>query len=417
MADLSSYLHAKLKKAGNPSPTKVQELQASSERLSKSMEFETKEEADYSPTSEFWRHTNLQVFEEAKSPTRKNRDLMGYQMADKEIDSKSTVSALLKKFKNHGPTEIANNFKVVEAPIQDLSHDKRLESLMKFLDQLDQAKACTLFDFKEFEQKMMAKVENSVRNANDVSSKLESQMHSEQLSKLEALKTSINQLREIPPVTTASGDGHLETSIKNLMVEIRGDNDSRMETFMKQVKTELNGATTNTNSSMVDRPTRNLISGMNDKLIQLSKLSQHEFTTTEQRLTKLEKKLGNLDSIASLLDRFYLEFKHNRPRAQSTKSVSDCSSKISGDELVMDQYGHIYSELLHLNTKVENDQKLNEERMGQFMSMFSILQEAHATLIGQKGEPSLDSQVQELKNSVDDIKKQNQEILKLLKQK
>ena len=402
MADLTKYLQAKLQKTPTKA-NKIQALEQSSERLCKSMEFTPKEEQDYSPNSEFWKHAN--VPDEQKSPIRL-RDSLRFSGMEKEIDNKSTVSELLKKFKTHTPSEIVTGLKLSDTSI--LMHHDLEKKLGEVAGLVENFEIHVRDDMARIEGHIIGDLREGLSEvAKDINLNAD-ERHDRQLETLNRVAVHIDKMHPTEDINS---------SIKMLLKDIK-QNDKpvhdKLDKMMEELQREIKGIHVNTSTTTggIDRPTRNLISGMNDKLIQLTKLSQHEFTATEQRWLKIDKKLSNLENLPASIERIQLNQMH--PRQVSTNSF-DSSSKSSTDEVIMEHYGHIYSELLHLKVRVENDQKLDQERMKQFMNIFSILQDAHTKLIDQQENLKLKDEVKELKSVVGELKKQNEEIIRLLR--
>ena len=424
MSNLGSYLQAKLNKSANTSPSKLNSLEVPSERLSRSMEFSSTEELDYSPASDFWSNTNLRVNEERLSRISQGNIEKAIPMSlPREIDSKSTVSALLKKFKSHGPIDKPLPMKVVSNDsISEANLDKKMENLVHLVETVSSGLSKDIQNTESLIAKSLS------AEAENLSSKIAECKATQESSFLKTIEAIQGLSRQKNSETNDSDALPIQTLLKEFQ-ELQAKDHSKIlermnfmsQAFMQEIlqirKTNEIGVLS-ANSTMVDRPTRNLIAGMNDKLIQLSKLSQHEFGVTENKLLMIEKRLNVLDTIVGSMDKLQVTIKQNRARATSANSDSDSTSKYPNEELILDHYGHIYSELLHLRTRTESDRALGEERMLQFMSMFTILQDAHKRLndnmLDQK---KVQDEILEIKSSVAYLQHQNQEIIRLLSNK
>lgn len=151
----------------------------------------------------------------------------------------------------------------------------------------------------------------------------------------------------------------------------------------------------------IDRPTKALISSIQDKVIFIGKTQDHEFSSQSQKLSILEKKLSKpnplvekIDSISLLVASVdeKLKMMENARRVDfeklerivetSLKNEKNLSS-LSTDEQSDSGESAVLDEIRELKNMWTTDQKITQDRMSQFMSMFSILQDVHGNLLGQ----------------------------------
>jgi hypothetical protein len=403
MSELNSYLMAKLMPR-NASPRKEEKNSIATEFVKElgldafnSIKREEKEEVDYSAGSSFWKS----AIEKSQSEERVNSKpklspAKAYVAPEGLPKSKSStsVATLLKQLKNDTTScetiEVTESCKEMVVP--DEAHQrileqlrarigklgtivdkeiKEMESIVGRSDVVDQDHERVVQAFDHFKQHIQLQLENvAEKNA-----KLAKEYQNFQQQVLEKQATTEHTLKQwmqsIQKETEKSTPKETPMQNSPQSLDIR--------TLMDELKAMNHG-------QVLDRPTKNLIIGVNDKLIQLSKLQEHSFDSINMRLSQLEKRQSPQDNevknlllgIEKRLDRIEKRARDNDLDLQRIldnlgKRHSDTDSD---DELSDRNVKSLKDDIKSIKSFIEAENQLAQERMSQFLNMFTLLQDA-----------------------------------------
>ncbi|KAJ3311488.1 Enzyme that catalyzes the fourth step in the histidine pathway [Boothiomyces sp. JEL0838] len=178
----------------------------------------------------------------------------------------------------------------------------------------------------------------------------------------------------------------------------------------------------------IDRPTKNIIVSMNDKLIQLARLQEHTTDSHSSKLASLDKKLSvgksidakeMLDQLSSIqktlesritkLEKQIYESADNQKHIISllqSKTSTSSNSSDSDDDHVQ----NLKEEFQEFKQLWRNEQRLSKDRMSQLVNMFSMLQDAHSSILTQFKALDLNEMVK-VKDKVDGIESKVSQLL------
>ncbi|KAJ3323968.1 hypothetical protein HDV06_000944 [Boothiomyces sp. JEL0866] len=253
----------------------------------------------------------------------------------------------------------------------------------------------------------------SIMETPDLTQKLEKDLQ-EISQKLEDNNIKlVNEISELKPMLSASVTqidkldsiklelGLNEKTIKALIdkVDSFGTNFTKLSKEIQFNESPANGST---NAYIqIDRPTKNIIVSMNDKLIQLARLQEHTTDTHTSKLASLDKKLSQakgletkelVDQLSSIqkifeqritkLEKQIFENADNQKHIISllqSKSAATSASSDSDDDHIQ----NLKEEFQEFKQLWRNEQRLTKDRMSQLVNMFSMLQEAHSSILTQ----------------------------------
>lgn len=181
----------------------------------------------------------------------------------------------------------------------------------------------------------------------------------------------------------------------------------------------------------IDRPTKSMILSMNDKLIQFAKLHEHGLETQAKKISVIDERIQKaftsstetrapdvgLKRIQDQLSFMQSLFLENSSKKSSSFSSFDSSD--DGVDKIAKEVEGMNKTLSKQAEGLSRDQHLNQERMDQFLSMLSVLQDAHTSLASQlekkelnliptvspKSKTSADQTVKELDGMKDQLSK------------
>jgi hypothetical protein len=385
MADLNSYLMAKIQRKKEedaifqPADT-IQGQAATLKGQSPSIQRFLEAEEDYSPGSPFWpKFKEDPKSEEASLSLARVKGLSRSPIPGKEANIHTvSVAQMLRKMKN---TEAENAFDSSSLKVKSTSAKTLTEEIEKTdtADSNHLEKVMYLIQGKSdlLTTAIQSKIEGLEKATMDRFSKLEVNLHQFASAGISA------------PVDSSSG-----VELDNLERNIA----SRFEMMKSEIHSIQEKA-----PNPIDRPTRSLISSMNDKLILLGKTQDHEFINQAQRLAQLEKKIGKLAPLSDHQESFSfmkavlnsLDSKLNKSEREHHHSFEKLEKLIKSNlkeerrrpasvsDQDSDEGDHVIEELHSLKQSWEKDQKVTQDRMTQFIQIFSILQESHGELVKQ----------------------------------
>ncbi|KAJ3368471.1 hypothetical protein HDU91_000553, partial [Kappamyces sp. JEL0680] len=396
MSDLNSYLMAKMmKQKGSLEP-----LEAKQDFSHEMADFKhsarsptpvrraerAEQEVDYSPGSNYWNVPTLTQPEHPATPStvpKPRLDTSRLSAKGAAELNTASVAQLLKQMKHSEETPPDALLKqkssslntLVEAGIQDIAANSIRERLDELQSQID----CKVAYLEGIFRKEM-----------------------EQLTQLQ--KEEMHELRlcqSIPEAKQPSDAISLE-SFKQILAQSQ-DSWSSLSSRDKP-------------EGPLDRPTRALLSSINDKIIVLSKSQEHEFNSFQQRLSQLEKKLSKpaassidqqesnafiktvLHSLEARIGKGEREWHADFEKLEKLVKLAlrenrrGSQAELSADEPVT--AAEILGELKSMRKSCDMDQNTAQERMSQFLHMFSLLQDAHGELLQQvRAQASLQEQL------------------------
>ena len=388
MSDLEAYLMQKSKKKSLEvdAPLTSLEMKASlttPTKLSYASE-------DYSPGSEYWSKAmtshsiianNVDV---VKSTSQRKEKFVEFKPL-KASGGSSSVANLLKRMKVNEVPRIDEN--AAENTI--MSMEEKLSEVSKTVEDPNSTRIIeaikALAQKLETEKKEILNLLQSGIRSNENVLKFDQldDVLEKKIGRLEShWSKQCNQLGSIAPS---------ETDSKTLQREILQQ--------LTVIQTEILGS-----KNPIDRPTKAIISSMNDKLIHMAKMQEHEFANQLQKLSLIDRKIARphasivdqaevfqdirkmviaIDSHIGRVERQQLA-DNNRIEKLLKLGFGDKTRQFNGesseeDSTEKDQM--IQCQLADLKKTIIKDQKLTEERMSQFMNMFTILQTAHLELL------------------------------------
>ncbi|KAI8899408.1 hypothetical protein BC833DRAFT_585803 [Globomyces pollinis-pini] len=232
----------------------------------------------------------------------------------------------------------------------------------------------------------------------------------------------------------------LETQVEKANIQT----EKRLEEMLKSMGNHSGRQeTVNTPSHTFDRPTKNMIVSMNDKLIQLGKLHEHGVESHSQRLNQIERKLPNISSMRLEQTNDIIQIKSllqsvdnrlarlERDRANDQQSVITKLQTMaranandnqrgnndkhynygsdSGDDVQQESMLKLEKEIKELKQLWQSEQQITQDRMSQFINMFSMLQDAHTELLTQlKKQPTEDDRINQIFDMIKELKTQQQ---------
>ncbi|KAJ3274519.1 hypothetical protein HDV01_002647 [Terramyces sp. JEL0728] len=267
--------------------------------------------------------------------------------------------------------------------------------------------------------------------------------------KLEEINTKT--IREISDLIAGAGNPHMESKALNSIVEEMISNEKLIRQLINKVDgiekniTHISAEMENkepvisgTTPSFIqiDRPTKNIIVSMNDKLIQLARLQEHAADTHAAKMTSLEKRVSTSKGIDTkeILDQVYgiqksLDLKISKIEKQlnnaadnqkhiinllQRKSSAHSNSSDSDDDHIQ----NLKDEFQDFKQLWRSEQRLSKDRMSQLVNMFSILQEAHTSILSkfksfENSESSLKDKIHGFEGKLDRVihEKENSEHL------
>ncbi|KAI8903981.1 hypothetical protein EDD86DRAFT_249871 [Gorgonomyces haynaldii] len=146
-----------------------------------------------------------------------------------------------------------------------------------------------------------------------------------------------------------------------------------------------------------DRPTKMLLMGINDKVIQMQKHQEHDQEKIAKRLERMDDKLKRQSDVFTRLEKIehlLQAFEKPLQRQHSTSSFETSSESESELLLKLEQ---IQKSLADQFDAFNKEHGVNQDRLRQFLSMLEILQDAHTRLANKS--PELD----DLKPKMDKI--------------
>jgi hypothetical protein len=405
MSELNSYLKAKLMPR-NPSPKKEEKNSIASE-FARELGLDTfnrihrneAEEVDYSVGSSFWKTAiEKSQGEERVDMKPKVSPTKAYVPSEGIPKSKSStsVATLLKQLKNDSCSsetiEVVDASREKDAGVPDETQHRILEQLKTRIGKLgvivekeikdmesivgksdvvdqDHERVFQAFDhFKQhIQQQLDCVTEQNAKIARDYQSFQQQvlERHSKTEDTLKEWMQSIQKEKEkTKPIEPEMLQSKHSIDISKLMEEIKGIN----------------------HGQVLDRPTKNLIIGVNDKLIQLSKLQEHSFDSLNVRLSQLEKRQIPHDSeLKSLLLNVEKRLDRIEKRARDNdldlQRILDNMGKRhsetdSDDELSERSAKTLRDDIKNIKSFIEAENQITQDRMSQFLNMFTLLQDA-----------------------------------------
>ena len=360
-----------------------------------------KEEEDYSSGADFWQSARLSEFENRKQTVAFTPNISISRTPD------NSVAELLRKIKvnttenmNYSDNSSPSNQNFKSESFETLKEESVITLPSSKLEILDAISNC---------------IESKYKDLIDVIK--------HEIACLQPLK--ITQNREADDATLQNNYQLMRNDLeilKDMILAIRDD---------------VNIKTLETSITTFDRPTKNLISSIQEIIIMVSKTQEHEFAHINQRIVQLEKRIlkpekndailtsvGELEKkIGSLQHEWSSKFEklenlvknENRQRPVPPSNSDGINNR---------NFSMLLKELKDMQIRWSEDQKVSQDRMSQFMDMFSILQTAHGNLLEQiqaqaKNQKKLEGRFEmieaQMKLDRQDWLKLNNEILESMK--
>ena len=395
-------------------------------------------EEDYSSGADFWQSAKIENSEGSGSNVRKQLSLATTSsltpskkssIFQQDAPSDNSVANLLRKIKVTTSIEAS--------PCQNVKSDS-LETLKEESSETAQPQPVPLF------VDLLKKLNEQVNaHHSDLVSELKKGLMSIHLE----LAASKSEESEIESSAIAEKNAKMAVDIadlKGLVAKVLSQMNAPEQTISTTALTNTQSAVSQPPAT-IDRPTKNLISSIQEKLIWVSKTQDHEFANISQRYAQLEKRilkpnqaaLEKYDTILSTLVAIESKVgKVERERLLEVEKLEklikignrqrerSISSDRSGEDLSEQNYNLLLQELKEMRLAWTADHDITKDRMSQFMNMFSILQSVHGTLL-KKVEAQVKNQ-NAIEKRLDDIEsrikadrqewlKQNTEVLSSVK--
>jgi hypothetical protein len=362
------------------------------------------EEEDYSTGSSFWKSAmeKYSIEEKPSKPNSPSKVFVPAETRQGLPKSKSTasVATLLKKLKNDSSVVVESMGTSFET-IAGTEHPQHSDTQLPIVDQLKvRISKIGLFvdrEIKEMEALVgKGKVATEHEPVYDALISFKEQV-SEKLDVLIRENAQISKDYKLFEMNMLERQSSTEERLKEWVKELHQEATKKsfdsepisqglyVTKLMEELKCNISA------NHGLDRPTKNIIMGLNDKLIQLAKLQEHSFESIGFRIGHLEKKHVHssdselkslLNSIELRLDRIEKRGKDNDLDLQRIlDTLSRRSSDSDSDDDFTEGRTNVRDEMKNIKTLIESESQVTQDRMNQFMNMFTILQDALFTNI------------------------------------
>lgn len=394
------------------------------------------DEEDYSSGADFWQSAKIENSEGSGSKVRKQLSLA--------TTSSLTPSKKPSKFQQDAPSDnsVANLLRKIKVttsieanPCQNVKSDS-LETLTEESSETSQPVPLFVNLLKKLNEQVNAHHSDLVSELKKGLMSIHLELAASKSEEIEIESSSIKEKNAKISIDIAD--------IKELVTKVLSEMNTREQTSSTTALTNTQSAAHHPPAT-IDRPTKNLISSIQEKLILVSKTQDHEFANISQRYAQLEKRilkpnqtaLEKYDTILSTLVAIESKVgKVERERLVEVEKLEklikignrqrerSISSDRSSEDLSQQNYNLLLQELKEMRLAWTADHDITKDRMSQFMNMFSILQSVHGTLL-KKVEAQVKNQ-NAIEKRLDDIEsrikadrqewlKQNTEVLSSVK--
>jgi chaperonin cofactor prefoldin len=162
------------------------------------------------------------------------------------------------------------------------------------------------------------------------------------------------------------------------------------------------------NAVSFDRPTSNLLVGINDKIIHYSKSQEHFLSNITNKISSLDRTLNHIKN-TQMSDCTSQPIINQRLSSKSNHTIPEESDEGSA------RIEMITQELQKLQTIVKEDGKITQDRMAQFLNMFTIIEQSHSKLYNLKDSvdsaKALQGSICRLEIEIDTLKRQNNQLV------